>query len=178
MVKNKFRRGNEQTISVYWFVILGIVAVSVIVMVSSIFGSAYDVREIENEILINQIANCLSNGGRVTGNFLSLNNDNFSSTCKINFHSEEGEYYVSFEVFENWKDFNSKLDLDQNSAIKKIYSGNAEMFNTYCQNRDDKLNIDCSTKWFYTLDDKSNTSEEKPVMIKISVAINKFQENR
>ena len=51
----KNRIGAEKIISVYWFVILIIIAGAVVAMVSLFYGSPYDVRVTEANIMINQV---------------------------------------------------------------------------------------------------------------------------
>ena len=53
------RRG-EKYLSVYWFVILAIVAGGIIAMVFVFYGKPYDIREIEANVMTNKIADCLS----------------------------------------------------------------------------------------------------------------------
>src|SRR3989344_5603718 len=52
----KNRIGAEKIISVYWFVILIIIAGAVVAMVSLFYGSPYDVRVTEANIMINQVS--------------------------------------------------------------------------------------------------------------------------
>ena len=56
------KRGAEKIISVYWFVILFLVAGTIAYSVSIFYGNPYDVREIESNILANKIADSNSNG--------------------------------------------------------------------------------------------------------------------
>ena len=70
----KNRIGAENIISVYWFVILIIIAGAVVAMVSLFYGSPYDVRVTEANIMINQVSNCLSQSGELNKNlFISEN---------------------------------------------------------------------------------------------------------
>ena len=59
-MKNK---KGDKIISVYWFAILFIVAAAVVYMAALFYGAPYDARGIESDILTNQIADCLSQGG-------------------------------------------------------------------------------------------------------------------
>ena len=108
----KNRKGTDKIISVYWFVILFLVAGAIVYMAGVFYGKPYDVREVEANILINQIADCLSQGGGFNEkiidaeeNFL-LNNDNFFEVCNLNFDvenfkdwKEQKQYYVEVEGF-------------------------------------------------------------------------------
>ena len=52
---NLNKKGTDKIISVYWFTILFIVAGAIVYMAAAFYGEPYDVREIEANILINQI---------------------------------------------------------------------------------------------------------------------------
>ena len=53
----------EKLMSVYWFVILFLVAGGVYSMVNVFYGHPYDVREVESNLLSQKIADCVSYGG-------------------------------------------------------------------------------------------------------------------
>src|SRR3972149_9772465 len=61
ILKNK--TGAEKYLSVYWFAILIIVAAAVSAMVINFYNSPYDVRELEANLMIDNVANCLSESG-------------------------------------------------------------------------------------------------------------------
>ena len=108
----KNHRGADKMISVYWFVILFLVAGAIVYMAGVFYGKPYDVREVEANVLINHIADCIAEGGEfkekiidAEGNFL-LNNDNFFEVCNLNFNVEDfkgwkehEQYYVEVEEF-------------------------------------------------------------------------------
>jgi len=62
---NKNKRGAEKVLSVYWFVILLLVAGGVFAMVYNFYHHPYDVREIEANLMINTVADCVSTGGKI-----------------------------------------------------------------------------------------------------------------
>ena len=66
----KDRKG-DKIISVYWFAILVIVAVGIFGMVYVFYGSPYDVREIEANALLNQVADCVSYAGKINTGLIS-----------------------------------------------------------------------------------------------------------
>ena len=55
------KKGADQILTVYWFVIIFIVAGAVVYMAYLFYGSPFDARNIEGSLLGNQIANCLTN---------------------------------------------------------------------------------------------------------------------
>lgn len=94
----------EKLVSVYWFAILFIVAAAVVYMVSSFYGNSYDVRELESELLVSHVADCLGSGGEMSSLvFLPDFEENFLSYCNLNFNSsgpwEEEQYLVLVDVF-------------------------------------------------------------------------------
>ena len=108
MNKMKNKRG-DKIISVYWFAILFIVAGAIVYMAALFYGAPYDVRGIESEILTNNIADCLSQGGYLKENVLGSDNfkDNFLEECNLNFDvedvygwGEQRQYYVEVSFCE------------------------------------------------------------------------------
>ncbi len=87
-MKNK--RG-DKIISVYWFVILFLVAGAIVYMAALFYGAPYDARDIESEILTNQIADCFSQGGYLKESISLDDNfrDNFLEECNLNFAVED-----------------------------------------------------------------------------------------
>ncbi len=95
-------KGTEQVLSVYWFAILIIVAVGVSAMVFTFYGHPYDVRELEANILMNKIADCVSKEGiipkQITQNG-NLEAFDIERDCGLNFNTpdipgEHKQYYV------------------------------------------------------------------------------------
>ena len=104
-LKKLNKRGGDKIISVYWFVVLFIVAGAVVYMAASFYGKPYDVRGIEASIMINNIADCISEGGNIKEGV--LDNENFLESCNLNFEvedykdwKEKGQYYVEVEISE------------------------------------------------------------------------------
>lgn len=100
-------KGAEKITSLYWFVILFIVAGAIVYMASVYYGEPYDVRNVEGKILSEQVANCLSKGGYLKEEVLSENfENNFLDRCDLNFNVEEGykegqlQYYLDIGIFE------------------------------------------------------------------------------
>ncbi len=85
-MKNK--RG-DKIISVYWFVILFLVAGAIVYMAALFYGAPYDARDVESEILTNHIADCLSQGGYLKENILDSIQNNFLEECDLNFAVED-----------------------------------------------------------------------------------------
>ena len=82
----------EKYLSVYWFAILAIVAGGIVAMVFVFYGEPYDVRNLEAEIMINKVVDCLSDEGKLNSN---INNENILEECNFvlgdEFYFEVGE---------------------------------------------------------------------------------------
>ena len=78
------KKGTDKIISVYWFAVLFIVAGGIVYMTAIFYGEPYDVREIEANLLTNQIADCLSEGGKLENTWRELNSDSFDD-MEVNF---------------------------------------------------------------------------------------------
>ena len=156
----KRKSGASKLMSIYWFFILVLVAGVIVYMVSIFYGSPYDVREIESNILINKVADCLSENGTLNS---QINQDNFLEKCNLNFDtlSQEGQYYLEI----NFYDFKNTGNVIP--EISPIIEGNI--------NLKDNLNIGSifkSEKSFYIL---NNKNEE--LIVEILAVISKTKEN-
>lgn len=94
------RRGTDKILSVYWFSILFIVAVSVVYMAIIFYGKPYDVRNIEVNLLINKVVDCMVDNGKYAGGDLGSCPINFNVEGFKDWSSEEGkeEYYAEVEI--------------------------------------------------------------------------------
>ncbi|MDA3836940.1 MAG: hypothetical protein PF542_04925 [Nanoarchaeota archaeon] len=105
------KKGGDKIISLYWFVILTLIAGGVVLMTNAFYGKPYDVRNMESEILANKAADCVYSGGKFNpelfsdqGTFKGEFKDKFLSKCNLNFKNnkefEEEQYYLKVEFFE------------------------------------------------------------------------------
>jgi hypothetical protein len=141
----------DKLISIYWFVILVLVAGGIIAMVHVFYSSPYDVREIEAEILSNKVADCISFGGEMNSRLISLQGvfkesfkDNFLQECSLNFDSnkefEPPEYYVevgfypgagpreSFSLMGGNKNYKQDCELEESLRKKLVQCSEREFF--------------------------------------------------
>ena len=146
--------GTDKILSIYWFAILFIVAAAVVYMSVSFYGNPYDVREIESKIMINNLADCFSEGGYLReeiifeGNFL-LNESNFLEICNLNFNVEDysgwenNQYFVKINFY----------DLLGNS-IFEISKGNINLKQD-CEKTEKNFPV-CVEREFHSLDNNEN----------------------
>ena len=121
------RRGADKIISVYWFVILFIVAGAVVYMVAVFYGEPYDLRKAEADAMVNQIVDCITKGNSLR---TDISNEDFMEKCHLNFGEDENEYYIKVKALD-------------------ISLGNINL-NDYCGKEGNKFPR-CFERSFYTL---------------------------
>ena len=105
------KKGGSKILSIYWFVIILIVAGGIFGMVYSFYNHPYDVREVEANLLINHVADCFSSGGELVGGWQQISQDNLLEKCNINLNVEDiygwknDQYYLEI----NFLDFTQCL---------------------------------------------------------------------
>ncbi|HLC78771.1 MAG TPA: hypothetical protein VJH92_06615 [Candidatus Nanoarchaeia archaeon] len=163
----------EKTLSIYWFVIIGIVATAIIIMVAAFYGSNYDVRKYENRALANHIADCISKEGKLQdyvyqSGFKQEFSDNFLEICNLNFNVEdtydEEQYYVDVDFY--------AVD-DSSNSLFSVSKGNIN-FRASCAIQEDesyKTLAQCGERRLYS------TQGNEQFLIRIFTAIGKVSEN-
>ncbi len=162
----------DKILSVYWFVILILVAGGLFGMVYVFYGTPYDIRELETKLMIDKIADCVSYAGRINLNLISQGtfNENFnlSTNCNLVFNSEEWaeeQYYAEVNFY--------KID-NLNNALFKISDGNNNLL-TSCEIQQDKEYsrlAKCQRGSFYSIDNSNNQ-----YIIKILASVRKAEKN-
>jgi hypothetical protein len=162
------KKGAEKLISIYWFAILILVAGTLVYMVSVFYGNPYDVREIETNILVNKIADCLSDKGKLRYQLTEEFKADFLEKCHLNFgnENEELEYYLRVEFY-NFET-NNLLDF-------RISEGNINLKN-YIEDFPDSNSVISTSKSFYVLNDK-NEEIPRELIVKILSIIRKTEKN-
>ena len=144
------KHGAEKMFSIYWFIILFLVAASIVYMVSAFYGKPYDVRETEAGLLTDKISGCLSSGGYINENWKILNDENILAMCGLNFNVEEtytwdnDQHYVKIAI----SSFNSEANL------KNISAGNPNLkLNCAIENKNFPF---CLGREMYSVDKENN----------------------
>jgi hypothetical protein len=166
------KKGAEKVLSVYWFVILFLVAGGVFAMTVIFYGSPYDVREVEAGILTDKVADCISYGGKMNPVLLNssgvFNTDFdkiFLKECHLNFgNGQDSEYYVKVNFF-RFADLN-------NPAFVLSY-GNSNLFSG-CEIKSEDYNkiSRCVSRRFYAVD-----GNNEQYLIEIFSVVRKTNEN-
>jgi hypothetical protein len=120
----------SKLISVYWFAILFIVAAAIAYMAYVFYGQPYDAREVEADILIDKIADCISAGGKLNENWEELNKDNLLEVCNLNFNVEDfSDWKMQEQYYSEVNYYNFDIDEGIIPESKKLKSsaGNSGM---------------------------------------------------
>ena len=149
MIKNK--KATDKIVSIYWFAILFIVAAAVVYMTIIFYGSPYDTREIEADILTNKIANCLSQKGYLNEAALDGNfQNNFFEQCSLNFNTEDvydwkeqGQYYTKIDV----------SNFSSSNILSSFDAGNINLKEFCNQGKNSPI---CIERSFYSIDKQNN----------------------
>jgi len=156
------KRGAEKVMSVYWFLILALVAAGVFIMVYNFYNYPYDIREIESNIMTNQIANCISTGGKLNEVVSDSNFSNdFLEVCNLNLETDE------------WEDEQYYLEVNIEGLTKIVY-GNLNLVSSCGVEKEiEEENLaKCSERIFYAIDGGGND-----ILIKVLSIVRKTEKN-
>ena len=168
MDTDKMNKKGKSVLSLYWFLILGIIASGFFIMVYLFYGTPFDIRELEARVLTNKIADCISYAGRINSDL--INEGNFSidfnliEKCHLIFASPEWEdeqYYVKVYFY--------KLE-DTENPVFNINVGNNNWLAS-CS-LESKNVAQCLEKSFYSLDELNYQ-----YIIKILTVVRKSEKN-
>ena len=168
----KNKTGTDKILSIYWFVILFIVAAGIVYMVVVFYGKPYDVRAYESDILITKVADCLIDSGKLINDYETLENV-FFERCSLNFKTEDnfdwnvaGQYFVNFSFYE----FNI-IAQDGLGSFQKNFSFKIKNLLDFCSV---ELNNNpyCRERSMYAIDENNNQ-----YVIKILSAVRKTEKN-
>lgn len=170
------KKGEEKMMSVYWFVMIVIIAGAVVAMVSMFYGNPYDVREVEANLMINKFSGCVSDSGNLNEEFLNnseLKGDvSLEQTCGFDFSgsssevdNERSDYYLEGRFY----DFSSGKSLEN-------YSAGSRSFKAQCRTQNETQEYDrlvrCVNRSIYV----GNNSESAYEVNVLSV-VSKSKEN-
>lgn len=152
------KRGGDKLISIYWFIVLTLIAGGIVAMVGVFYNSPYDVREVESEILSLKVADCIYLGGTLDtrliagGAWKSEFSDNFLERCRLNFEPK-GEF--DFEQYYVGINFYNLQDL--NNPVFEISEGNKNwVADCSIENVEKEKLVKCTKKEFFARDNNDN----------------------
>ena len=179
-MRNLNKKGAERMLSIYWFVILALTAGGIYGMIYAFYSHPFDIREVEANILINNVADCISEKG-VLKDFV-LNKEgkidenfkkDFLDKCKINLNVEEehgwndektgkNQYYLEI----NFYDINLN-GLGSVSAGESIWKDDCKLKEA----KEYKTLVNCVDRRFYALDNNNQ------ILIDILSIVRKTEKN-
>lgn len=173
--------GADKVISIYWFAIIVIIAGGVFGMAYNFYGSPYDVREIESEVLSNKVADCISSQGYLNENLFNLSNGNFTKEfqenffdiCNLNFDtSNENGLSEGIQYFTEARFYNLRGE-----ELFLVEEGNLN-FRSDCalaeSDREYEKIVKCVEKRFYAVSPLDSNGQ---YLIKIVSAVGKTEKN-
>lgn len=147
MIKKLKNKKGTKPLSIYWFVILVIVAGGVAYMAAIFYSAPYDIRGVEANLIENKLLDCL-----IVNNYLSseiLLEKDFFGKCGINFETEDygnwdsDQYYVEVKI----KNINGD-EIPNGSFVK----GNLNL-KDYCELSEEEPNLPyCLKDSVYAID--------------------------
>ena len=169
------KKADSKIISVYWFVVLVIVAGGVFLMVNMYYNAPYDVRGIEANLLAEKVANCIYFGGEFNLDLISEQGvfkedfrDHFSEKCSLNLEPsgqwEKTQYYVEVKFYDYSNEEKSIFNMSEGNPNAK---GDCKLK----EKKYEKLVV-CSEKEFY-----AERNEEDIYLIKILSIVRKTEQN-
>lgn len=129
------KTAGSKIISVYWFVILFLVAGAVVFMMSA-FYSPKDVTNAESLVLSSKVAECVSSGGYLNEEILTDNSfkTDFLEKCNLNFAvedfsdwKEKEQYYLEINIHK----FDSNIPENIGENVFDFSTGNINLKSAY-----------------------------------------------
>ncbi len=158
----------EQMISVYWFVILILVAVGIYAMIAAYFNYPTDVRQWEAEVLGNRVADCISENGKIVQELNEEFKSNFLIICGLNLEAqklEQPQFYIEVNFF-------NVENLEE--SIFNFSKGNYAWKEQYFLQEEGKFQrvVKGSEKRFYSVDNQG-----KQILVEVLTVVRKTEKN-
>jgi hypothetical protein len=176
LMRNK--KGADKMLSMYWFLIILIVAGGIFAMVYLFYAAPYEVRDLESEILASKLADCFARQGRIHPGVFSDGNFNSGldllEECDLTFEVEDEYDWQTEEQFFAEVEFYTSSDLKNPKGV--LSSGNLNWKpNCFIQNKREKdfeKFVKCHEERVYAVDESSGQ-----YLIKILVGVAKIEKN-
>lgn len=175
------KKGTDKILSMYWFVLLTLIAGGVFAMVYVFYGAPYDIREVESALLVEKIADCISERGTIDSEFFAADSgelnanigEDFIKKCFLNFEVEKGYTENEIQYFYEVEFYTIK---NTEASILSFNGGNTNLReDCFIKKENDKEYTSlakCTQNGLYALD-----SEGNQYLIKILSAIDKSEKN-
>jgi len=156
------KKGDSKLLSVWWFAVLVFIAVGIVIGVMIFFSGKLDVRLLEAEALANRVADCLSENGYISREFLADKSKIFD-LCSLNgdILNKSGNYFLKISLADaSTKKESSPAAVFGNAAFEADCKIGAGMLEARYYPR-------CVTKQFYLLD-----KDNKRIIMNITAGAN------
>lgn len=148
-------------ISIYWFLVLVIVACGVVFMVLKFNSGEFDVREMESMIFTRSVSDCILSSGKILVDFES-DSETFWENCNIDFFGGETDlsYYAHVWIY----------DLDLN-LVFEVSGGNTNYYEScFLKFSDESLQV-CREERYYGL------LNDQQYLVKVLTGVGKSEES-
>lgn len=151
------RKQGAKLLTMYWFLMLILISGGVTIMVFLFYGNPYDVRELEADLLLNRVVDCVSPNGYVNSEFFGEDGfkedvEDIEHLCNLHFSTEkvwiEPQYFFRFEI----RNFDSDEILFSSEAGNK---DDAAFCDINLEEDEEKL-AKCVQEEFYSPDNYQN----------------------
>lgn len=171
------KKGEEKMMSVYWFIMVVVIAGGVVAMVSMFHGNAYDVREVEANLVVNKFSDCVSESGKLNEDFLNNSdlkqNVSLESVCSFDFAANSAKYgdkeRSEYFLEGRFSEFSSGKHLEN-------YSAGSLEFKPQCKTQNETQKYDrfvrCVNRTFYVSSGSGSSYE-----INVLSAVSKSDKN-
>ena len=160
-IKNK--KGDEKLLSIWWFVCLVVVGVTITVVITVYLSTPIDTRFQETEILQEKIFDCVIQNGFLENEILEKNPNQFLDFCKLHKKTinESNKYFFYLEI------------IDSSENQMKNFSAGDVNFKQHCATRLTGRNMPvCKETSLVILYFNENTIETEKIKINILTASN------
>ncbi len=167
------KRGDERILYFYWFFLFVVVAVAIVIGVGVFYGHKIDVRQVESELLVDKVVDCLVDGGKIgekiEDRFFENFSEDFKHYCRFDFSDknyDDEQYFVLIDVYDL-----TDCDDGCDNELLKIKEGNDFYFQSCDFEHNDKNLPQCVNKAVYTL------IKDREIVLNITAGVGKVIQN-
>lgn len=114
------KKGGEDILTIWWWIIAGVVAVAIFIIVTMYASKPIEVRDVENTVLIEKIIDCIAEDGKLVADISSLD---LKSCVNLETEYSEGQFFIKIQEL--------KTDCEKDCLISEKIEGRKD-FEIYC----------------------------------------------
>ncbi|PIN77214.1 hypothetical protein COV15_02615 [Candidatus Woesearchaeota archaeon CG10_big_fil_rev_8_21_14_0_10_34_12] len=115
------KNGGDDILTIWWWLVAGIVAVAIFIMVTIYASKPIDIRNIESALLTEKILDCISEDGKILSDVSIFDID---SCVNLGTEYSEKQFFVKIQEL--------KADCKEDCLISEKISGRSD-FEIYCE---------------------------------------------